>query len=314
MQNIQEAYEEVYVLQEARKKPMIKVDPKKKPGSYTISDIGPGKKEYNTKTHEFKESPYQISGPHSYNHSDGQDTVHIEKTPSDIGKPHKTRRSAQRQADKHDEKYGASVHHVRYVSDEDLARKENLKKTGFASDEAKAKYEKLKGEIKPSPERKPRVRAARKLTPGERYEQEKAARKNKRTSGDVSPYFNPRSVREDICSYLVSEGFVDSQESGECMIEAMSSDWLHEIAIRTGHFDYEKGVLDSGRSPQSKVERKIDRLNSHGSTLKQRKRANKLSAINAQLSGFNDEANRESGVRNAANNIQEPIRPLGKKR
>ena len=73
-----------------------------------------------------------------------------------------------------------------------------------------------------------RATARRPLTPGERYEQEKAAR-GKKYSSDVNPYFNPRSVREEVLSYLLDEGFASDEKSAEAIMGAMSEAWVESI-------------------------------------------------------------------------------------
>jgi hypothetical protein len=94
-------------------------------------------------------------------------------------------------------------------------------------------YDQVKAGIdakeKAAAERKAERAAARKpLTPGERYEQEKAAR-GKKYSSDVNPYFNPRSVREEVLSYLLDEGFASDEKSAEAIMGAMSEEWVGSI-------------------------------------------------------------------------------------
>ena len=94
-------------------------------------------------------------------------------------------------------------------------------------------YDQVKAGIdakeKAAAERKAERAAARRpLTPGERYEQEKAAR-GKKYSSDVNPYFNPRSVREEVLSYLLDEGFASDEKSAEAIMCAMSEAWIGSI-------------------------------------------------------------------------------------
>ena len=94
-------------------------------------------------------------------------------------------------------------------------------------------YDQVKAGIdakeKAAAERKAERAAARRpLTPGERYEQEKAAR-GKKYSSDVNPYFNPRSVREEVLSYLLDEGFASDEKSAEAIMGAMSEAWIESI-------------------------------------------------------------------------------------
>lgn len=90
-------------------------------------------------------------------------------------------------------------------------------------------------------ERKAARSAAKKpLTPAERYEQEKAARAKKGSSGygysqhlmggsGSSSSFNPRSIREEILSYLLDEGFASDEKSAEAIMSAMSEAWIESI-------------------------------------------------------------------------------------
>ena len=103
-------------------------------------------------------------------------------------------------------------------------------------------YDQVKAGIdakeKAAAERKAERAAARRpLTPGERYEQEKAAR-GKKYSSDVNPYFNPRSVREEVLSYLLDEGFASDEKSAEAIMGAMSEAWVESIVEMT---DFEAG-------------------------------------------------------------------------
>jgi len=48
-------------------------------------------------------------------------------------------------------------------------------------------------------------------------------------SSDVNPYLNPRSVREEILSYLLDEGFASDEKSAEAIMDAMSEEWKQSI-------------------------------------------------------------------------------------
>ena len=48
-------------------------------------------------------------------------------------------------------------------------------------------------------------------------------------SSDVNPYFNPRSVREEVLSYLLDEGFASDEKSAEAIMDAMSEAWVESI-------------------------------------------------------------------------------------
>jgi hypothetical protein len=91
-----------------------------------------------------------------------------------------------------------------------------------------------------SAERKEARSATKKpLTPAERYEQEKAARKDKSGSfsqhrmsgsrGHGSEYQNTRSIREQLVSYLLDEGFASDEKSAEAIMGAMSEGWRDVI-------------------------------------------------------------------------------------
>ena len=94
---------------------------------------------------------------------------------------------------------------------------------------------------KAAEERKAARSAAKKpLTPAERYEQEKAARAKKGSSGygysqhlmggsGSSSSFNPRSIREEVLSYLLDEGFASDEKSAEAIMGAMSEGWRDVI-------------------------------------------------------------------------------------
>ena len=112
------------------------------------------------------------------------------------------------------------------MAQEEGRRARKRYKNAPSYDEVKAKID---AKEKAAAERKSERAAARKpLTPGERYEQEKAAR-GKKYSSDVNPYFNPRSVREEVLSYLLDEGFASDEKSAEAILGAMSEAWVESI-------------------------------------------------------------------------------------
>jgi hypothetical protein len=95
---------------------------------------------------------------------------------------------------------------------------------------------------KAAAERKAERKSAKKpLTPAEKYEQEKAARAKKGSSGygysqhlmggsGSSSSFNPRSVREEVLvDYLLGEGFASNEKSAQAIANAMSEDWKQSI-------------------------------------------------------------------------------------
>ena len=112
------------------------------------------------------------------------------------------------------------------MAQEEGRRARRRSKNAPSYDEVKAKID---AKEKDSAERKAERAAARRpLTPGERYEQEKSAR-GKKYSSDVNPYFNPRSVREEVLSYLLDEGFASDEKSAEAILGAMSEAWVESI-------------------------------------------------------------------------------------
>ena len=114
---------------------------------------------------------------------------------------------------------------------------EQLKAEISARDEAKANRA---AERKPSGAAAEAQEAARKRRNAEKYEQEKAARAKKGSSGygysqhlmggsSRSSSFNPRSVREEVLSYLLDEGFASDEKSAEAILGAMSEAWVESI-------------------------------------------------------------------------------------
>ena len=99
---------------------------------------------------------------------------------------------------------------------------------------------------KAAAERKAERKSAKKpLTPAEKYEQEKSARAKKGSSGygysqhlmggsGSSSSFNPRSVREEVLSYLLDEGFASDEKSAEAIMDAMSEAWIESIVESEG--------------------------------------------------------------------------------
>ena len=116
---------------------------------------------------------------------------------------------------------------------------------------SKKTVEQLKKEIADRDAAKAERAAARKankkpLTPAEKYEQEKAARASRGSSGygysqhlmggsGSSSGFNPRSVREEVLvDYLLDEGFASDEKSAEKIISAMSEEWKQSIVEGMG--------------------------------------------------------------------------------
>ena len=77
----------------------------------------------------------------------------------------------------------------------------------------------------------------KKRSPKKQYQFEKERRQNLGPNvgghtyrSDVSPNFNPRSVREEVLSYLLDEGFASDEKSAEAIMSAMSEEWKQSIA------------------------------------------------------------------------------------
>ncbi|NBW58409.1 hypothetical protein EBR43_11675 [bacterium] len=76
----------------------------------------------------------------------------------------------------------------------------------------------------------------KKRSPAKEHEFLKKRRENLGTnvggtqySSDVNPYLNPRSVREEVLSYLLDEGFATDEKSAEAIMGAMSEAWIESI-------------------------------------------------------------------------------------
>ena len=78
----------------------------------------------------------------------------------------------------------------------------------------------------------------KKRSPAKQHELEKKRRMRKhlgknvggeKYSSDVNPYFNPRSVREEVLSYLLDEGFASDEKSAKAIMGAMSEVWIESI-------------------------------------------------------------------------------------
>jgi hypothetical protein len=85
----------------------------------------------------------------------------------------------------------------------------------------------------------------KKLTPAEQHEQEKKERAKRGSSGygysqhlmggsSSSSRFNPHSVREEVLSYLLDEGFASDEKSAEAIMGAMSEAWIESIVEAVG--------------------------------------------------------------------------------
>jgi hypothetical protein len=88
----------------------------------------------------------------------------------------------------------------------------------------------------------------KKRSPKKQYEFEKKRRENlgrnvggRTYSSDVTPYFNPRSIREEVLSYLLDEGFASDEKSAEAIMGAMSETWVESIV--EGKSDRSLGLM-----------------------------------------------------------------------
>ena len=91
----------------------------------------------------------------------------------------------------------------------------------------------------------------KKRSPAKQHEFEKKRRKNIGTNvggekykKDVNPHLNPRSVREEVLSYLLDEGFASDEKSAEAIMVNMSEAWIESIVEEI----LDEAVRGSGRS------------------------------------------------------------------
>lgn len=88
----------------------------------------------------------------------------------------------------------------------------------------------------------------KKRSPKKQYEFEKKRRENlgqnvggRTYKSDVTPYFNPRSVREEVLvDYLLDEGFASDEKSAFAIVGAMSEEWKHSIVEGFKRIDNDK--------------------------------------------------------------------------
>jgi hypothetical protein len=114
--------------------------------------------------------------------------------------------------------------------------------------------EQLKAEISARDEAKAqrateRAAARRPLTPGEKYDQEKATKKDKSSDfsrhrmtgsgGHGSTYsVSSRFKEEFVVNYLLDEGFASDEKSAEAILGAMSEAWVESIIEETKRTEY----------------------------------------------------------------------------
>jgi hypothetical protein len=96
----------------------------------------------------------------------------------------------------------------------------------------------------------------KKMSPKKRYQFEKERRVERKKRNDPrvgdgfsqhrmtgsrghgSEYENTRSVREEVLSYLLDEGFASDEKSAEAIMGAMSESWIESIVEQTARIDY----------------------------------------------------------------------------
>ena len=145
-----------------------------------------------------------------------------------------------------------------YDAKQRLLKKAHKKRTKISEEQEEGRrarrrkpsksVEQLKAEISARDEAKAqraaeRAAARRPLTPGERYEQEKSARKDKSggfsqhrmtgSGGHGSEYRVSSRFREEfVVNYLLDEGFASDEKSAEAIMGAMSEAWVESIVER----------------------------------------------------------------------------------
>ena len=124
------------------------------------------------------------------------------------------------------------------MAQEEGRRARRRSKNAPSYDEVKAKID---AKEKAAAERKAERAAARRpLTPGERYDQEKAAKKDKSggfsqhrmtgSGGHGSTYSVASRFKEEfVVNYLLDEGFASDEKSAEAILGAMSEAWVESI-------------------------------------------------------------------------------------
>jgi hypothetical protein len=183
------------------------------------------------------EAPFEITGPHSYKTGDGrpQDDSIIKNTPTVVGTykgdDSATRKKARNKADKLNQEYGASVYRVNRTD-------EPRKRGTTVKDSVESDYDKLINErtnISYAREAITNIRNNLKKYPqgykGDDFNHElklaKSAFKNQ-----VKQEREKRKANEDVeyvLDYLVNEGFTDSYDGAEAILETMSDEWLDSI-------------------------------------------------------------------------------------
>jgi hypothetical protein len=133
------------------------------------------------------------------------------------------------------------------MAQEEGRRARRRSKNAPSYDEVKAKID---AKEKAAAERKAERAAARRpLTPGEKYDQEKATKKDKSSDfsrhrmtgsgGHGSTYsVSSRFKEEFVVNYLLDEGFASDEKSAEAILGAMSEAWVESIVEETKRTEY----------------------------------------------------------------------------
>jgi len=141
-------------------------------------------------------------------------------------------------------------------------------------------------------------------TAKKQYELEKKRRMRKhlgknvggeKYSSDVNPYFNPRSVREEVLSYLLDEGFASDEKSAEAIMDAMSEAWVESIVEEI--LDEEKKEFPSDKVNKKAAKHERDYLKRPNSYVGQssKLKSKKMSSIKSTVDAGDDPRNTMHG-------------------
>lgn len=190
------------------------------------------------------------------------------------------------------------------MAQEEGRRARKRYKNAPSYDEVKAKID---AKEKAAAERKAERAAAKKpLTPAERYEQEKAARKDKSGSfsqhrmtgsgGHGSEYRVSSRFREEfVINYLLDEGFASDEKSAEAILGAMSEAWVESIVEEI--LDEEKKEFPSDKVNKKSAKHQRDYLKRPNSYVGQmsKLKSKKMSAIKSTVDAGDDPRNTMHG-------------------
>jgi len=142
----------------------------------------------------------------------------------------------------------------------------------------------------------------KKRSPAKQYEFEKKRRKNIGTNvggekykKDVNPHLNPRSVREEVLSYLLDEGFASDEKSAEAIMDAMSEAWVESIVEEI--LDEEKKEFPSDKVNNKAAKHDRDYLKRPNSYVGQssKLKSKKMRAIKSTVDAGDDPRNTMHG-------------------